>query len=59
MLKLAYADFPCRSCAARRQGCHSRCEKYIAAKEKNDAIRVAVQEGKEKMRICWIKQEHR
>ena len=27
-------DFPCKDCKDRAVGCHSICQKYIAAKEK-------------------------
>lgn len=32
------SKFPCKECTERTVGCHSMCEKYIAAKEKLDAV---------------------
>lgn len=35
-------DYPCKKdCPDRSMGCHAKCEKYIEAKEKNEAKKAA------------------
>ena len=29
-------EFPCKNCQDRKTGCHSTCEKYLAAKAEHD-----------------------
>lgn len=33
-MMITTSDFPCKDCKDRAVGCHSICQKYIAAKEK-------------------------
>lgn len=30
---MAYYTYPCRDCPDRAVGCHSKCEKYLAARQ--------------------------
>jgi hypothetical protein len=34
--------FPCKDCPDRAVGCHSKCEKYLAAHRENEKLRAEV-----------------
>ena len=39
-LKINRAKFPCRGCEDREIGCHSKCERYLAAKDEAEKNRL-------------------
>ena len=34
-------QYPCKGCTERYRACHDSCEKYLAVKAKNDAVKEA------------------
>ena len=42
--------FPCKDCKERQLGCHSICEKYLAAHKENTERREMIYEIKQKRR---------
>jgi hypothetical protein len=42
---------PCKDCFDRHQGCHSKCEKYIAFRKERDELNEKIYKQKEKERL--------
>lgn len=43
-MKVESNNYPCKDCGCRQVGCHSKCDKYIAAKKKAEVLKQKVAE---------------
>lgn len=52
---IIYVDYPCKGCTDRtiEPNCHSTCEKYLAAKEKNEQIQTNLKNQKRRSRRIY------